>query len=88
MELTYHRNGNYLFPNLILENEAEEPVGKYGLLRKQYLKEHKTNWYGCLADVDHPFIPWSGPAIRQSSCGKCGTARAGRRDGTSGIHAP
>lgn len=45
MELTYHRNGNYLFPNLILENEAEEPVGKYGLLRKQYLKEHKTNWY-------------------------------------------
>ena len=45
MELTYHRSGDYLFPNLILENEAEEPVGKYGLLRKQYLKEHKTNWY-------------------------------------------
>ena len=45
MELTYHRNGDYLFPNLILKSEATEPVGKYGLLRKQYLKEHKTNWY-------------------------------------------
>lgn len=45
MELTYHRNGDYLFPNLILESEMMEPVGKYGLLRKQYLKEHKTNWY-------------------------------------------
>ena len=38
MELTYHRNGNYLFPNLILKSEAAEHVGKYGLLRKQYLK--------------------------------------------------
>ena len=45
MELTYHRSGDYLFPNLILKSEAAEHVGKYGLLRKQYLKEHNTNWY-------------------------------------------
>nr|WP_330392315.1 TnpV protein [Hespellia stercorisuis] len=42
--MTYHRKGDYLFPNLVLE---EEPVtiGKYGMLRKTYLKEHKKNWY-------------------------------------------
>lgn len=44
MELTYHRKGEYLFPNLVLQ---EEPVtiGKYGMLRRTYLKENKKNWY-------------------------------------------
>lgn len=45
MEVTYHRSGDYLFPNLVIESEAKEPIGKYGLLRKSFLKEHKTNWY-------------------------------------------
>ena len=45
MELTYHRKGDYLFPNLVIESEATEVIGKYGLLRKSFLKEHKTNWY-------------------------------------------
>ena len=44
MELTYHRKGEYLFPNLVLQ---EEPVtiGKYGMLRRTYLKENKKSWY-------------------------------------------
>lgn len=44
MELTYHRKGDYLFPNLVLD---EEPVtiGKYGMLRRTYLKENRRNWY-------------------------------------------
>ena len=44
MELTYHRKGEYLFPNLAVQ---EEPVqlGKYGMLRRTYLKENKKNWY-------------------------------------------
>lgn len=47
MNLTYLRNGDYLFPNLLLEAE-EQPVGRYGLLRKSYLKEHKRGWYSSL----------------------------------------
>ena len=43
MDLTYTRNGDYLFPNLRLE-DADLPIGKYGLLRKRYLKEHKRGW--------------------------------------------
>ena len=44
MELTYHRKGEYLFPHLAVQ---EEPVqlGKYGMLRRTYLKENKRNWY-------------------------------------------
>ena len=47
MNLTYLRNGDYLFPDLRLEKE-NLPIGKYGLLRKRYLKEHKRGWYSSL----------------------------------------
>ena len=47
MDLTYTRNGDYLFPDLRLEDE-NLPIGKYGLLRKSYLKEHKRGWYSSL----------------------------------------
>ena len=47
MDLTYTRNGDYLFPDLRLE-DADLPIGKYGLLRKRYLKEHKRGWYSSL----------------------------------------
>ena len=39
MELTYRREGDYLLPNL---EEPESPkIGKYGMLRHRYLREHK-----------------------------------------------
>jgi hypothetical protein len=39
MELTYRREGDYLLPNL---NAPENPrIGKYGMLRHRYLREHK-----------------------------------------------
>lgn len=44
MELTYHRKGDYLFPNLVLEEE-NVTIGKYGMLRRTFLKEHKKGWY-------------------------------------------
>ena len=47
MDLTYTRNGDFLFPDLCLEGE-NLPIGKYGLLRKSYLKEHKRGWYSSL----------------------------------------
>ena len=47
MDLAYTRNGDYLFPDLRLE-DADPPIGKYGLLRKNFLKEHKRGWYSSL----------------------------------------
>ena len=45
MEITYHREGDYLYPNLTLETDETLIIGKYGLLRKSYLKTHKPHWY-------------------------------------------
>ena len=47
MDLTYTRNGDYLLPDLCLD-DTNLPIGKYGLLRKSYLKEHKRGWYSSL----------------------------------------
>ena len=47
MELSYVQQGEYSFPKLCFEAE-NPPIGKYGLLRKSYLKEHKRGWYSSL----------------------------------------
>ncbi len=44
MELTYYRKGDYLFPNLAVKDEPQT-IGKYGMLRRTYLKE-KTEGTG------------------------------------------
>ena len=41
MEMTYTRNGDYLIPDLSLTEAEQKPLGKYGRLRKTYLKEHR-----------------------------------------------
>lgn len=42
-ELTYTRVGDYYIPDLILDEESEQDVfyGKYGDLRRDYLREHR-----------------------------------------------
>lgn len=45
----YIQNGDYQIPNLILEEQTEvKPLGKYGRMRKNYLKEHRTVFYNNL----------------------------------------
>ena len=40
-ELTYTRSGDYLIPELNLTAQPQAPLGKYGRMRKNYLKEHR-----------------------------------------------
>ena len=42
--LNYTLQGDYYFPELI-NKEEEATYGKYGILRKNYLKEHKSGYY-------------------------------------------
>ena len=43
MELTYRTEGDYRLPNL---NVPEAPkVGKYGMLRRSYLRQHRNGYY-------------------------------------------
>ena len=48
MYLTYEKCGNYLIPNLIPDPEPEKPLTKYGLMRRNYLKEHRRGVYSGL----------------------------------------
>lgn len=43
--LTYRQNGDYLIPNLELNEQPVKPLGKYGRMRKTYLKEHRPVLY-------------------------------------------
>ena len=46
MELSYTQVGDYLLPNIRLsESPDEPPLGKYGMMHKDYLKEHKITLY-------------------------------------------
>ena len=46
--LTYTRNGDYLIPDLELSEQRSKPLGKYGRMRKAYLKEHRPLIYNQL----------------------------------------
>ena len=47
MKLTYHQSGDYLLPNIKITPCAKS-YGKYGSLRKSYLKGNKNAFYQSL----------------------------------------
>ena len=48
MTIQYHKSGNNYLPNLVLEDTEVQPIGKYGRMRKCYLKEHRPVLYSNL----------------------------------------
>lgn len=42
---SYHQEGNYLIPNLTPPDEPEYQIGKYGRMRRSYLKEYRPVLY-------------------------------------------
>ncbi len=42
---TYRKVGDYYIPNLVLPDEPEYQIGKYGRMRRAYLKEHHPILY-------------------------------------------
>jgi len=38
---TYTQVGDYLLPNLIIDEDEQQFIGKYGRMRKRYLKENR-----------------------------------------------
>ena len=41
MELTYTQVGDYLIPNIAAPDAPHHTLGKYGRMRRTYLKEHR-----------------------------------------------
>lgn len=48
MEIEYIKQGDYLIPNLKINHTNNITIGKYGLLRLNYLKKHKKSLYTTL----------------------------------------
>ena len=62
MKLTYHRCGDYLLPDLGLDERDKQPIGKYGMLRMDYLKNHRPILYNQLL-LSGELIPHLAAAI-------------------------
>ena len=43
MILTYHKEGDYLLPDLTVPEAPK--LGKYGMLRREYLRKHRNGYY-------------------------------------------
>ena len=47
MNINYIRVGDYFIPDLTLPEESR-PIGKWGRMHRDYLREHKPIQYNCL----------------------------------------
>ena len=47
MNITYIRSGNYYIPDLTLPEESR-PIGRWGRMHRDYLREHRPIQYNCL----------------------------------------
>ena len=75
--LTYTKVGDYYLPNLVLKEQPDTPIGKYGRMRLRYLKEHRKGLYTSLLlteklyphllEIDEaaPDVPENGMAVLQ-----------------------
>ena len=45
---TYRQEGDYCVPNFALPDTGAYPLGKYGRMRRRYLKEHRPALYNTL----------------------------------------
>ena len=45
---TYTRAGDFLIPDLVLEEQPEDQIGKYGRMRLEYLKKWRKSLYNDL----------------------------------------
>ncbi|MCD7817688.1 MAG: TnpV protein [Lachnospiraceae bacterium] len=55
MELNYTQNGDYLIPNIALKETEGKPLGKYGRMRREFLKENRPILYSDLSLTEQLF---------------------------------
>ena len=48
MNITYHEENGYLIPNVVVGCDTTRPIGKYGRMRREYLREHRPVLFGLM----------------------------------------
>ena len=71
----YVQHGDHLIPDLILTEKERKPIGKYGRMRLNYLKEHRPviynqlilsgKLYAHLGEIEHTCQDWMKRMIPQ-----------------------
>ena len=76
--MNYIQNGDYLIPDLKLRQQPEKTLGKYGRMRKTYLKEHRPILYNqmLLSEKLYPHLLDIGHGIVHLVCSFLGWLRA------------
>ena len=64
MDITYTKHGDYYYPDLTLLPQPTGDIGRFGRMRKKYLKEHQPDTFALmlmentltqhLIDIDRP----------------------------------
>ena len=48
MEITYTKRGEYYYPDLTLPPQPTEDIGRFGRMRKKFLKEHQPDTFALM----------------------------------------
>ena len=48
MEITYTKRGDYYYPDLALPPQPTGDIGRFGRMRKKYLKEHQPDTFAMM----------------------------------------
>ena len=48
MDITYTKHGDYYYPDLTLPPQTTGDIGRYGRMRKKYLKEHQPDTFALM----------------------------------------
>ena len=48
MDITYHEENGYLIPNVVVGCDTTRPIGKYGRMGREYLREHRPVLFGLM----------------------------------------
>ena len=85
MKLTYTNVNGYLIPNLTYKSgEQMEQLGKYGFLRRDYLKNHRNSTYQVMLLQDTYWRASSGSGQGSQGTGRSNSETVGRKRTTAG----
>ena len=48
MNITYSKRGDYYYPDLILPPQPTGDIGRFGRMRKKFLKEHQSDTFALM----------------------------------------
>jgi len=48
MDITYTKHGDYYYPDFVLPAQPTEDIGRFGRMRKKYLKEHQPDTFALI----------------------------------------